>query len=384
MSTLQASRRFTSASTPRRRWPLGVRVELGFLMAAPLVGVRGGPSGMVRWGVVIFGSLLMHELVRSLVGVVRGHRATIVLTALGANTRFQPRLRPRSALGARLVGPALSAMMGLGFAYARNSGFSFDADWLRIASSFNLAWALINLLPIPSFDGGRALAIVLGKQGESAAMIVSVMTAEVATCVAIVALKSPELGALFLAAGVSSGWHWAQSHRRQLKARAESRLNAANVLLAGRNYPEAWDAAKDVATSACTSQLRNAALTTLAWVALGEQEPERAREILRHVLPAGAVDPYTLAAVESASGHSDRAIAAIDRARHTTPLGRDAVRLLVDLHASSGDYPQVAAIAHEFSRVLGLHDVRRVVRALEQAGKPELAASLTTASHSTR
>jgi hypothetical protein len=231
---------------------------------------------------------------------------------------------------------------------------------------------------------------VLSERGEAATMIVSVMIAEAATCVAIVALKSPELGALFLAAGVASGWRWAEAHKRRLQAHAERRLRVANTLLAGHSHREAWDAAKDVAASACTRALRNAALTTLAWVALGEQRPRRAREVLRHVLPAAAVDPYTLAAVESASGHPDRAIATIDRARHTTPLGRDAVRLLVELHANAGNYSQVAAIAREFSRVLGVHDVLLVVRALESAGKSELAASLafrkraSLGSHSTR
>jgi Zn-dependent protease len=334
---------------------------------------------MVRWGVVIFASLLIHELARSLVGAVRGHRATIVLTALGASTRFQPRLPRHEAIVASLAGPAISVTMGLGFGYAQHSASSLATDWLGIASLVNLAWALINLLPIPPFEGGRVLAILLGKGGESVAMIISIMTAEVATTFAVVALKSPELGALILAAGVSSGWRWAQAHERRLQAQAKSQLRAANSLLEGHSYQEAWDAAKDAATSACTPQLRNAALTTLAWVALGEQEPERARDILRHVLPPEAVDPYTLAAVESASGHADRAITTIDRARHTTPLGRDAVRLLVELHATSGNYPQVAAIAHEFSRVLGPHDVLRVVHALESAGKPELAASLAEA-----
>jgi|HubBroStandDraft_1064217.scaffolds.fasta_scaffold26424_3 hypothetical protein len=337
---------------------------------------------MVRWSAVIFASLLIHELLRSLVGVVRGHRATIVLTALGACIRFQPRLPRNEAIAASLVGPALSVTMGLGFGYAQHSGSRLATDWLGIASSVNLAWALLNLLPIPPFDGGRVVAILLGKRGESAAMIISIITAEVATTFAVVALKSPELGALILAAGVSSGWRCARTHEWRLEARAKSQLRAANSHLARHSYQEAWDAAKGVATCASAPPLRNAALTTLAWVALGEQEPERAREILRHVLPADAIDPYTLAAVESASGHADRAIATMDRARRTTPLRRDAVRLLVDLHASSGNYQQVAAIAHEFSRVLGPHDVRRVVSGLENAEKPELAAALAEAASS--
>jgi Zn-dependent protease len=332
---------------------------------------------MVRWGTVIFASLLLHELWRALWGLLRGRRATLILSVLGASTRFHPRLPHFEAIGASLVGPVISVAMGLGFSYAPRP--IACAEWLAFASSFNLAWGVINLLPILPFDGGRVLEIVLGGRREWVTMVVTIMTAEVAAALAVVLLKSPELALLMLAAGVSSGWRFARSHERRLQARAEKRLSTADFLLVSRSYPEAWHAAKDAAMSACTTELRNAALTSLAWAALGEGETERAREVLRHVLPVDAVDPYTLAAVESASGNVDCAIEALDRARDTRRLGRNAVRLLVDLHASRGNYVQVAAIAYEFSGPLGRKDVRRVVRALEDAGRPELAASLAAA-----
>jgi Zn-dependent protease len=380
MKPLQPDAMSTPASAPirPRAGAVRARVAVGFLVSAPIMGVRGGPDAMLRWAAVIFVSLMIREFLRSLVGVARGHRATIFLTALGANTRFAPKLPSRQAIGTTLAGPGISVVMGLGLSYARHLGPASHTAWAGMAASFNLTWGFINLLPVLPFDGGRLLAASLGKRREGITMLVSIMMAEVAAAFSAVALRSPELAVLFLAAGVSSGWRWARSNQRRVHIQAAEGLRTANFLLASRKYPQAWAAAKEVATSASGARHRNAALTTLAWVALGEGEPARAVEALRHVLPRPAVDPYTLAAVQSAIGDPDGAIATLDHASRTTRLGRDAVRLLLDLHASSGNYSQVAVTAHEFFSVLGVPDVHRVVDALQRAGEPHLAAALTT------
>jgi hypothetical protein len=218
--------------------------------------------------------------------------------------------------------------------------------------------------------------------GNWLAMLIFVTTAEVATTLAVVVLRSPELGCLFLAAAISSGYRWARSHQKYLHGRARERLRTATFLLASQRYAEAWSAANDVVTAGRGPELRNTALHTLAWIALGEGEPGRAVDVLRRVLPAESIDPYTLAAVESASEHPERAIAILEHATRTTTVGREGLRLLVDLHAGAGNYPRVAAITREFSKVLGPEDVRQVACALERAGEPELAASLAAAAFS--
>jgi hypothetical protein len=225
----------------------------------------------------------------------------------------------------------------------------------------------------------RRELLVRGRRRAWIAMLVSVIAAEVGATFAIVALRSPEVGLLCLAAGIASAWRWVRSHQKQMEKRAHERLRAAQWFLASQRYTEAWAAAKDAAIAGCGVRVRNAALTTLAWTALGEGEPWRAGEVLRQVLPADEVDPYTMAAVESARGYSGRAIATLERAKRTTQLGRDALRFLVDLHAGEGDYQAVTSIAHEFANVLGLDDVRRVALALDRAGEPELAAALAAA-----
>ncbi len=210
-------------------------------------------------------------------------------------------------------------------------------------------------------------------------MLLSVVAAELGTCLAVVVFKSWALGLVLLSAGVASGVRWARTGQRRLDAAAEARLRTSRLLLGEQRYAEARAAAEEVLTSAYSARLRAAALTTMAWIALERGNPGRAARVLDHVLLAGAVDPYTLAAVEHAGGRSDRALQTLERAKQTGELGLDAVRLLVDLHATSGDYLAVTATAFEFAAVLGERDLRRIVGALEGAGEQALAASLTPA-----
>ena len=117
----------------------------------------------------------------------------------------------------------------------------------------------------------------------------------------------------------------------------------------------------------------------LAWACLGDGRPRAAIKALAKVMPRQAVDPYTLAAVERASGEWDEAIRTLERARSGASLSREAARLLVDLYAERGDLERAFATTLDHLRVLGPDDARLVVRALEQAEDFPHAATLSQA-----
>ena len=276
----------SASPSVRRRYLAGVRVRvrLALLLTAALAGAREGFEGIPRWGTVIVGSLIVHELARHLVGAARGHRVVIMLVSVGVT--------------------------------------------------------------------------------------------EVAASLAFVAVRSPELGALLLAAGVSTAWHWAEAHRRDLEKWVREQLCDASRLVAAEEFLRAWHVARGVANADCSAVLRNQALATMAWAALGLNRPLEAQCVLDHVRPGNLVDPYILAAVQSAAGHRDRAIATLDTAMQSGRVGRSAARLLIDLLVAAGDFRRAATVAGTLASVLGPDDVRRVARALEQAGESESAASL--------
>jgi hypothetical protein len=229
----------------------------------------------------------------------------------------------------------------------------------------------------------RALRAWCGLDPNAATMLVSVGVAEVATVVAVAGLRSPELGLLFLAAGACSALQWLRSRRAVLDAQAFEQLRQARAQLEAKRYGDAYRSAEGAVHTACKSGTRNTALTLLAQAALHAGHPGKASAALRSITPRAAVDPGTLAAVENANGHPERAIATLDRVRSTGGLDRTGARLLIDLHVSAGDYERVTDVAIELSRVLGPDDVQVVAAALQVAQECELATRLVAATVAT-
>ncbi len=114
---------------------------------------------------------------------------------------------------------------------------------------------------------------------------------------------------------------------------ALAELRIAETLLERGDRLAAVLAASKSASHARTPRTRNAALTTLAWAALGEGYVKRAQAALEHVEPQYHIDLHCYAAVEAAGGRPDLAIKALDLARASGSLGGEGAKLLVELHA---------------------------------------------------
>lgn len=152
-----------------------VRVEIWFFVATLLLGLdriryRDKPLfWLAEWFVVVAVSILVHELGHAFAYRRYGQRASIVLWGLGGLTFGQQVLPPRKRIVVSLAGPfaeilllgipaqiALTAMGTSGF--VRNPdlySFLSDVAWL------NIAWALVNLLPLLPLDGGNVCDAVL-------------------------------------------------------------------------------------------------------------------------------------------------------------------------------------------------------------------------------
>jgi integrase len=210
-------------------------------------------------------------------------------------------------------------------------------------------------------------------------MLVSVFAAELASSLSFALFRSIELGLLLLAAGIASAVAWLKGRRRRLEGEAIERLHEARLLLDDANYALARDGASHILCSSCTPATRNAALHVLARATFCLGDPHGARLAIDCVRPPGAVDVHTLAVVENGIGRPDRAIAALDCARRGAGLSRESARLLIDLHAVTGDLDGAASVARDLARALGPADIRRVARALHGGGRPELATALIIA-----
>jgi hypothetical protein len=149
-------------------------------------------------------------------------------------------------------------------------------------------------------------------------------------------------------------------------------LDGANPTAAG------WAASKALA-AAKTLTSRNRAFTILAWAALGQGHPERARAALDQVRPSHALDLYCLAAVEAARGRTAFAIQALEVARTFGTLTCDGAKLLVDCYARAYGIERAVLAALQNRRVLGAANCERVLAAARLAGADDAAATLAGA-----
>jgi membrane-associated protease RseP (regulator of RpoE activity) len=145
-----------------------VRIEPHFWVLALLIGYLSSYSiiGTALWVVVIFYSVLFHELGHALTALYFGQKAQITLQISGGVTEREGEALPLwKEFFIVFNGPAFGFLL-FGLALQMTETFSQMPPWLLYilgATIFvNLYWTLLNLLPIQPLDGGKLLMIVLG------------------------------------------------------------------------------------------------------------------------------------------------------------------------------------------------------------------------------
>ena len=123
----------------------------------------GTPLHAIQWGLVLFVSIIVHELGHAFAARRFGLRVgEIQLHMMGGHVTHE-RTKPARQLAISLAGPAAGISLGLlTFAIAQvvpPSAFteSLVADMLYV----NIFWSLVNLLPLYPLDGGMGLQSAL-------------------------------------------------------------------------------------------------------------------------------------------------------------------------------------------------------------------------------
>ena len=210
-------------------------------------------------------------------------------------------------------------------------------------------------------------------------LIAGVAVCEVATSLLVAVAERPTLGMLCLGASLAFAFRWARRRRRFADRVLRGQIAAATRFLADGNRTAAWNAACAAADAAAGAPVRNAALAILAQIAVEENRVAAAREILARVQPRRAVDPWVEARLEQADQHPDRAIAVLERARHTPLFGAAAARLLVELLAEANALDRAVRVAIDHLVLLDPQDVQNMIASLQAWDEPRHAAALTMA-----
>lgn len=202
-----------------------VRVHPMFWLGAVVLGLGGNDSlaNMLLWVGAVFVSIVVHEMGHALTARAYGWEPWISLHAFGGLASYRPTYHSSLAqllitFAGPLAGFAFAALI-LGVVAA--TGHRVQLGWFGTIFPFryepldapradklvfdllfiNIAWGLINLLPVLPLDGGRIASVLLEefspRDGYRQALWMSVIGGAIVAFVAFSRLKQPYLGMLF-------------------------------------------------------------------------------------------------------------------------------------------------------------------------------------------
>lgn len=193
-----------------RLFNMPVTVRASFLLVAALIGFIGRQrvAETVAWIVIVFVSILIHELGHAFTARMYGSQVAIELNGLGGLTRWSvspDQLTPGRRALIAAAGSAVGIVFG-GLVWLIASQFGpyrpLTAFILENTIWVNVFWGLVNWLPVRPLDGGHLLQSLLEKtapkRAPQIARVVFIATAAAALLVAI------QLRFIFIA--VLAGW----------------------------------------------------------------------------------------------------------------------------------------------------------------------------------
>jgi Zn-dependent protease len=165
---------FTIAGIP-------IRIEWSFWLIAVFLGF-GNREGwlLVAWVAIVFVSILVHELGHAVALCVYHQRPRVVLHAFGGLTYGSSAYRSRAqSIVVSAAGPLVAFfLLGVPAHFLQDSDFALqtyeryvivnDIAWV------NIAWSIVNLLPVLPLDGGNIAASIFGRP---AARMISIVVA---------------------------------------------------------------------------------------------------------------------------------------------------------------------------------------------------------------
>lgn len=324
----QAVLRFRLGSIPVLVHPTHFLVGLVFgLTNATGPGSPGDKLTMVLvWLVVVFVSVLVHELGHALAFRAFGYQATVQLVMFGGVTT--PAIDAPLSWGkdvvSTLAGPLFGATLGLlcwwGMRAVPEGQTVHQA--LQIAAWANFGWAVFNLLPVLPMDGGRVSRAVLGRMfgrgGVVAALALGVLTCSLLAFVVYRAGGEPVLLVFLLLFGFQNFQALLSYWRTEPEAPVPPRLAEAEALFRAGELRRAREHASALLRADLPVSVRARIHHLLGWVALKEGEGRRALDEFSQV-QGRPVEPQAVAAAFSLVGEDARALPLWEQAARQTP-----------------------------------------------------------------
>lgn len=187
-----------------RLFGIPVRVLPWFWLLAALLGgeLLRGPEGwkyLVVWMVVVFVSILVHEMGHALTARLFGYYPRVFLYHFGGVAMYTPdgQYTAGRSILITFAGPAAGLALGLGALVGSIGLAVWDVQLQPLVNAtlsfliyVNIAWSVLNLLPVYPLDGGQITRDVCTSMNPRQGMVWTLwISVLVALLVALVALR---------------------------------------------------------------------------------------------------------------------------------------------------------------------------------------------------
>lgn len=165
-----------------------VVIEPWFWVMALVMGSNLRGPDILLWVGVVFVSILVHELGHAVASRAFGAQARIRLHSFGGLTYPDRKLKRSHEIIMTLAGPFAGFALGA-VAFAVMWFVPLASPMMQFVLSsllwVNVAWGVMNLLPIPPLDGGHVLLELMGPRGERQARYAAIATAAVVVAISL-------------------------------------------------------------------------------------------------------------------------------------------------------------------------------------------------------
>lgn len=307
-----------------RLFGIPVRIELFFVISAVLLGADLKPKYLLYWVLIVFVSVLVHELGHAIAYRITGSPARIVLTGFVGLTFGRPPGSPAKRIAISLAGSLTQiAVLGLPARFLRDQltpWQDLDRWWVLDTIVFvSIGWALLNLVPILPLDGGHVVEEVIGRER---ARYVSVGAA----VLTFLWMRKQGYGFTFLPLflGVLNVVEIVQARQGNASFRLlpDEGGDFFTDAPARRRSPRRQRGGRAVPAQPALQVVRSDdQVEALAWDALRRGDIGAAQRALARLPGTGRTDPYLLASVDLAGGDVGDALARFRRAYLADPNG---------------------------------------------------------------
>jgi Zn-dependent protease len=308
-----------------------VKVEGSFLVLSLFLASSrmAEPVLLVEWLLVVFVSILLHELGHALAVKASGHEPRITLYSMGGLTSWRGEVSAARHVIISLAGPFAGFLFG-GLVYLARPLFEAAPPQGLAQMAFrdliwvNVGWGIFNLLPILPLDGGQALlSVERGALRRRTQWVTPAISLLLAAAVAAWAFSIQYLWVAFL--GCWFAYSNGHALFRMLQARRErglhSPLEEANGAFNAADFATAAARAREVLRDARTDGLKAQASRLLVFSLAYKGDADAAeveKELRRHQVFFGE-DPYLEGFVLLKAGRAEEAVGPLRKAFESSP-----------------------------------------------------------------